>query len=480
MHHRLLQVAALAALASVLPAWAVSQDGPVEPVIQLGHSVAIREPAFTPDGRWLITAGQDGQVIQWNAETGDLVRSFAAKGFELSPDDRAMLIVTRAPSTTHPEPWDGRTARLVSLETGEVLEEVTAPSDARFYTASITTDGRFILLVGPNEGRREPFAQFWLWDRRSRRFAWTPEMPPPFEIGDKYAMIGPERDEQLVRFCRSVRPDGRLLATRSPIADLSFAPGGRQMLTRRWEDTGSSTDDTTLWDTARVKLLATSQEPFGESEPFRYSPDGARFVRGLGTNTAAIRETATGKLLATLAGHTDAITALDYAPDGGTVLSAAKDGSVRLWDAATGRQLRKWSSKGALYAASFTGDGRGFLVVTARGLAVLYDLATGKDIRRFADASAPCWSEIVATAALAPRGERMVTRMHERYQEASTDTLWNAETGERLQRLSVALLGAMEISPDGQWGLIWPLRRSRRRQRALAVESADGGSGPLL
>ena len=453
----------------VLPAVAVTiADGVVvEPVIQVGHRVPVRTFQFSPDGKWLLTSGIDAQVIQWDAETGDLVRSFgtpAPEHFEIAPDGQSLLLMLRQdPLTSHGssiEPGEATAIpSLISLDSGRVLQQVRElPDDAYVRMATLTTDARYMLLRGAYQGL-SPIRR-WLWDVQEQQFVGLPAEPVPSAASDDPLPVPPEERQRPFHFERTIRPDGQILVTHSPIS-FSHTPDGLRVIVRDYPDTGSAWDVTQLWDIASGELLATLAERDGEPRPFQFSPDGARFLRGIGSKQAEIRETATGEVVLQLEAHPETITALAYSPDGATVVSGAEDGALRLWHAASGQLLRDGPQvNGSVRSVAYGPDAQRLLVATGGNGALLFDLQSGKLIRRIGEPRKASSWERQAHAAFSPDGRRILIQSQGVNWNNFKASLWDTETGNLLQDLCAIRsdrgrrdLNPITLSPDGRWGI---------------------------
>ncbi|HRE99722.1 MAG TPA: WD40 repeat domain-containing protein [Pirellulaceae bacterium] len=110
-----------------------------------GHRDWIRKAEFTPDGRWLITAGNDRRVIKWNPATGTLVSvlresSFAVSALAIEPSGRIAALGG----------FSG-TIQLIDLNDGRVVREIPSPCpDIR--ALDFSADG-LLLAAGGRDGQ---------------------------------------------------------------------------------------------------------------------------------------------------------------------------------------------------------------------------------------------------------------------------------------------------------------------------------------
>src|SRR6185503_447623 len=83
-----------------------NQEPVPELKVQFGHSFAIAGVAFSPSGKFALTAGNEGGVSLWDIESGALLKKFETQGKAalFSPDER--FILTSGENTTL---WDAAT-----------------------------------------------------------------------------------------------------------------------------------------------------------------------------------------------------------------------------------------------------------------------------------------------------------------------------------------------------------------------------------
>ena len=120
------------------------RDPAADPIPLGGHESAVNEVAFSPDGRWLVTASFDGTARLWDLTATDFASakhvlvggSEAIFGLEISPDGH--WLVTRATGAAGVRLWDLTAA---DPSSGAIV----LATDVADSAAAFSPDGRWLV-----------------------------------------------------------------------------------------------------------------------------------------------------------------------------------------------------------------------------------------------------------------------------------------------------------------------------------------------
>ena len=290
-----------------------------------GHVVL----ALTPDGRFAVTTGADGDVRVYRVEPLELVRTFHASDnilvtLALSPDGTAVAVGG----------YDGRIS-LWDMDSGK--RRLTFPKVADILLGvAFTPDGRFLACVDSSLNARlyDAVSGNQQWSRKVPNFVTSVSVSPDGKTVFAYAgkWHGSETGEhRVLRWTvQSGEPLTPLVGHDSAIGAIAFSPDGTLLATASDDRSGG------LWNLNTGARVATLRGHTDVMRSVAFSPDGKRLLTGSNDNTARLWNAADGVLLTTLEGHTGPVTLTRFGPDG-ACYTGADDGDVRRWDGQTGR-----------------------------------------------------------------------------------------------------------------------------------------------
>ena len=282
--------------------------------------------AFSPDGRRLLGAADDGTLVEWDVARAEVLRATpgvrpidrVARGVALSPDGRRLALTARADV----EILDATTGRRTCVCQGH---------DGVVAAAALSPE------VGGEFGPQTYLA--------------TGGLDKTVRVWD--AATGREL----------VACPGHTAAVRC----VAFAPGGRRLAS------GGADKTLRVWEAATGRELLTLAGHRQAVQCVAFGPDGAVVASAGLDRTIRVWDLSTGRQVHCLTGHEADILSLAFTADGERLASASGDGAMKVWDPKGGREVLSLSGHdGVACCLAFSPDG-GRLVSAGVGPVKVWD-----------------------------------------------------------------------------------------------------------
>lgn len=337
--------------------------------VQTGHD-RVRSAHFSPDGRLIITAG-DNVAGLWDAATGDQLRIFAGhtatvESAVFSPSGKLVLTAGR-----------DETLRLWNAATGAEVKRIKAP--AGLDAAVFSPNGSQVLAGGADGIARQ-------WNVQSGELIheYKTNRSGTRATSDTSIAYSPDGSKVLtgdfngtVQLWDSITgiEIRRFEGHTYPVKSMAFSPDGQFILT----GSTAANDMTRLWDVSSGRQIQ-QYNFYSVVKAVAFSHDGSKVATG-SSSRVIVWDTTSGKVLSDLPTRAYLVQYLlmspdsvEFSPDGRNLLIGGGDGA-QLWDLAGSKLVRNLKrNTAAVRSLTFSTDGSVLLADGPR----LWDMSTGR------------------------------------------------------------------------------------------------------
>ncbi len=436
-------------------------------VLQSGHSANISALAFSPDGKYLVSASEDSTLKLWDPNSGAEIRTLRGHS------NIVTALAVNADGTEIASASLDHTLRVWNAATGDALASLRGPAPA-VYLLKITPDSKSLITA-------ETVAAgtvLRIWDIKSGRQIRSIKreeaaVSQVFFSGSTLLVADESgEDDSSGSLTTYNLQSGLLLQTRPALLCGASEEG-------KWIAIDRSTERARralIVDLASDKQVATLS---GQVSRVAFSRDGLWLAyEAVSGDTAIVRRTAGGQAQ-TIHGRGAEFSMLALSPEGRWLATTGADFSIHIWDVASGKMAHATSGHYTPSVIAFHPDGR--RVAVNGGGTDLGSAVQIWDIPRKAQMQAPKVKQRVVGLAFSKDGAYLAV-------SAPSLEVFDTRTNDSVAKFDCGSAPALSpaFSPNRKWvaancgGVVtgWPITGSA--EAFHFGEASDANNGPVL
>ncbi|HZM22969.1 MAG TPA: WD40 repeat domain-containing protein, partial [Anaerolineales bacterium] len=295
-----------------------------------GHTDAVTNLDFSPDGRYIVTGSSDQTARLWDAQTGEQIHQFDYYPaaiyhtenilVKFSPDGQYVLTIKDT------DAYVASIGLLWDTKTGEKL--LSFRDDAGVVSAIFSRDGKQLITTTPG-------GYIKVWDIQTGKVLRQSHFPS-----------------------QSI---------------LILSASGKYVITKSYDNPMVIQ----VWDLEKEPITKKQEFVnvagiFGVPQSVAISPDDQYALIGYVNGSVILWDIPTGKITQTFAGLSSEVRSVAFSPDGNYVIAGGLDKIARVWSMQTADEILRLTNSASIYAVDFSPDGSSVLTGSADGTVQLW------------------------------------------------------------------------------------------------------------
>lgn len=276
-----------------------------------GHVGGVNSTSYSPDGKFIVTAGSDKTARVWQLGTGQQVHILRHSG----------------------------EVNYAAFNPTNGNQVVTASQDNMSTVWNLNTENSMPLLGHTGSVQKITFSS-----------------------DGKYVATASEDRTAFIYDASTGNLITKLVGHNGPVNSVAFSRNSQSVLT--------ASDDSTvrIWDLLTGKTLAKFEGHTDGINTAVYDPTERYVVTASKDKTARVWDTNTGTQIAILSGHEVWVNTAQFSPDGNYIVTSSADSTARVWETMPGKEVARLSEHtGAVNKAVFTLTGDRVITVSSDG-----------------------------------------------------------------------------------------------------------------